>query len=189
MGGRSIFALEVCSRLDETYLAGLRPMLANLPMCPKEGELWNLWSTAARELVARKAAWVSGCWDFWDDTAKAKKEFPGWVDALVKERGVRKAPSATGEPYRPGERFFTVTMACLLVTGSSSERAVSEACNIPDAYLWHRASFERILRGVPNINFAIVERATLYMIPRDDGWALTPQDLREDLFSYLRPIV
>ncbi len=186
---QSIFAFELCLRFDPQLAGGLSGMLSADTTRPSPGHLWHLWSTAARELAARRRGWVSGCWDFWDDDTKAKTLYPDWVGSLMRAEGARTAPSGAPDPYRGAERYMTVTLACLLVRSAASTRALAGVCAIPEAYLWHGASFERILAGIPHINFAAVERATTYVIPKDDGWALTADDLKDPKFKYLRPIL
>ena len=186
---RSVFALEMCLRYDPELAAGVRAMLTGDTTQPSPGHLWNLWNQTVTGILRRKAAWMTGCWDFFEEPAKAQSDFQMWAKGLLTAEGARKAPSGSAEPYRGAERFMTLTMACLLVKGSVAERTLAGVCNIPEAYLWHRASFERILAGVPHINFAVVDRATLYLIPKEDGWALTAEDMRDPKFQYLRPIV
>ena len=38
------------------------------------------------------------------------------------------------------------------------------------------------------MNFASVKSDVMYLIPRDDDWALTSEDLSETKFEYLRPV-
>jgi hypothetical protein len=186
---RSIFAIEMCLRYDAGLAGWLRGLLTSNTTEPTHGQLWHLWTSTADALGQRQSAWVTGCWDFWDDATKAQNDFQMWKNGLMTEEGARQAPSSGGEPYRGGERYMTVTMATLLVRGSAAEQAMAGVCNVPQAYLWHRGTFARILLGIRHINFAAVDRSTLYLIPRDDGWALTPEDLRLPKFHYLRPIV
>lgn len=61
-----------------------------------------------------------------------------------------------------------------------------DLCAIPEANLWHKETFARILRGVACVSFASVASDVLYLIPRDDEWALTAQDLQAPKFEYLR---
>lgn len=186
---RSVFAIEMCIRHDPEMVAGVRGLLANASAQPSAGELWHMWRTTASELQRRQAAWVSGCWDFWDTAEKAQSDFQMWVNGLMTEEGARTAPSGSAQPYRGGdERFMTITMAALLVHGTQAERAMRHNCDIPEAVLWQPASFHRVLTGIAHVNFAVVDSSTLYMIPRDDAWALTADDLRLPKFEYLRPI-
>jgi hypothetical protein len=186
---RSIFAIEMCLRFDPELAAGMRAMLTADTGSPSAGQLWQMWSAAANELRKRRGAWVSGCWDFWDDAAKAQSDFQMWVKGLMTEEGARAVPSGSPQPYRGDERFMTITMATLMVAGSAAERAMAGVCNVPEAHLWHSATFERVLAGIPNINFAVVDRSTMYLIPKENEWALTAEDLRHPKFEYLRPIV
>ena len=186
---RSVFAIEMCLRYDPQLTGWGRHVLSSSRPEPTPGELWQMWTSMADAILQRQAAWVSGCWDFWEDPTKAQNDFQMWKNGLMTEEGARKAPSAGGEPYRGGERFMTLTMACLLVKGSAAERAVASVCDVAEAFLWHRATFASILLGMRHINFAVVDRATMYQIPGEDGWALTPEDLKDSKFHYLRPIV
>ncbi len=186
---RSIFAIEMCLRHDPGLCSWLHGVLGGDTATPSAGHLWQMWTGAADALLQRQTGWVSGCWDFWEDPTKAANDFQMWKNGLMTEEGARKAPSTTGEPYRGGERFSTITMACLLMKGTAAERAMAGVCNVPQAFLWHKATFQRILIGIRHINFAAVDRATMYQIPGEDGWALTPEDLRDPKFHYLRPIV
>jgi len=186
---RSVFAIEMCLRFDAEMAAGMRAMLAGDTATPSAGQLWSMWSSTSNELRRRKASWVSGCWDFWDDAARAQTDFQMWVNGLMTEEGARKIPSGSPQPYRGDERFMTITMAALMLTNSAAERTMAGVCNIPEGHLWHAATFERVLSAIPHINFAVVDRATVYLIPKEDGWALTPEDMRATKFEYLRPIV
>jgi hypothetical protein len=186
---RSIFALEMCLRFDPTFADGVRAMLTADTGNPGPGQLWQMWSSTASEIRRRRAAWVSGCWDFWDDDKKAQSDFQMWVKGLMTEEGARRQPSGSQGPYRSAERFMTITFACLLVRGSVAERTMASVCDVPQAYLWHAATFDRVLAGIPNINFAVVDRATMYLLPKEEDWALTPEDMRLSKFDYLRPIV
>lgn len=186
---RSIFAMEMCLRYDPGFAGWIRNVLTSDTSAPSPGQLWQMWTQVADALAQRQTGWVSGCWDFWDDATKAQNDFQMWKNGLMTEEGARPGPSGTGEPYRGGERFMTLTMATLLVKGTAAERAMAGVCEVPEAYLWHRGTFMRILQGIRHINFAVVDRATMYAIPREDDWALTPEDLRAPKFHYLRPIL
>ena len=39
------------------------------------------------------------------------------------------------------------------------------------------------------VNFASGLSDVMYLLPRDDDWGLTVDDLREEKFAYLRPVV
>ena len=46
--------------------------------------------------------------------------------------------------------------------------------------------FQRILQGIGYLNFAAVKGDVIYLIPGDDDWGLTVQDLTDEKFEYLR---
>ena len=83
---------------------------------------------------------------------------------------------------------MTVTMAFLIVQNSPTDLAMSTLCHIPESDLWKRATFARILNGMGALSFASVKSDVIYVIPGDDGWGLTLEDLAESKFEYLRSI-
>jgi hypothetical protein len=112
-----------------------------------------------------------------------------WRDGMLTEEGVRPGPSGAPDPYRPEPRYMTFTMALLLAQNSPADMAMRQLCNIPQPMLWNRSTFARILQGMRIVSFASVKSDVLYLIPGDDAWGLTLQDLSEPKFEYLRPIV
>ena len=189
MGARSILALELCLHFDEKLQGFLLDLVRRAPARLRLQDQWQLYDHAARALIANRSLWSKGCWDFFDEDAKARGDFNMWVHGMVSREGARTVPSMTSEPYRAGPRFMTFTIAALLVHGSKSERSLAAVCDIPEPYLWHASTFERILSGLRYLNFASVEGSTLYLIPRDAAYTLTQEDLSHPKFEYLRPIV
>jgi hypothetical protein len=108
---------------------------------------------------------------------------------MTTEEGVRKEPSGQSDPYRGSPRYMTLTMAFLLVQNSPSDIAMAALCTTRDADLWKRATFARILNGMGALSFSSVKSDVIYVIPRDDDWGLTAEDLSETKFEYLRPLV
>lgn len=188
---RSIFAIELCLVFDPAtnLQQDLEQLMKRNPEKLSYEAKWRMYQTASNALLANSHLWHRGCWDFFDDDTKAQNDFRMWVNGMLTEEGARKSPSGQPDPYRGQPRYMTFTMACLLVQGSDTERNISRICEIPEAMLWHKGSFERVLQGIRWINFAYVETDTMYLIPGDVGWGLTQQDLAENKFEYLRPIV
>jgi hypothetical protein len=189
MGARSILALEMCLHFDPNVLAYLQGLVRSCGEKMSLQDKWAAYDQAARCLMGSRHLWARGCWDFFDDDTRARSDFNMWVHGMTSLEGARTQPSGTGDPYRGGARFMTFTMAVLLVTGSASERSLAHVCDIAEPYLWHAATFERILQGLRYLNFASVEGSTIYLIPRDPDYALTQEDLGHPKFEYLRPIV
>ena len=79
-------------------------------------------------------------------------------------------------------------MTFLMLRPSPTDRAFSQLCDIPEPHLWRRDVFGRILQGMGVVNFASVKSDVMYLLPRDDDWGLTVDDMREEKFAYLRPI-
>jgi hypothetical protein len=187
----SIFAMEVCARLDVNagMLATLRDCIVQQPVAATLQQKWTMYRRAA-ELVAANLQHVErGCWDYFDDDARALRDFDMWLKGMTTEEGARTAPSGVPDPYRGEPRYLTFTMAFLLVHGTPTDRAIATLCQIPEADLWRRDVFHRILRGLGVVNFASVKSDVMYLIPRDGDWGLTAQDMAHAKFHYLRPLI
>lgn len=183
-----IFALELCMRLEpeSRLLTGLRELLATHPALSSPGPKWELFKRITELLVEHQALFEKGCWDFFDDNARALADYEMWSNGMITEEGVRKQQS--GSPGDNDARYMTFTISFLLKAESQSAEALARLCMIPQADLWKKSSFVRILRGLSRVSFASVKSDCIYLIPRDDDWGLTRQDLAEPKFHYLRPI-
>jgi hypothetical protein len=186
----SIFAIELCARFDRApdLVATLRSTITDHPQAVGLQQKWALYRRATEALLAHSGMIERGCWDYFDDTKKAGKDFSMWLKGMTTEEGSRRGPSGQPDPYRGDPRYLTFTMAFLLVRPSPTDDAVSRLCNIPEPDLWRRSTFERILSGMGVINFASVKTDVMYLIPRDEDWGLTVDDLREQKFEYLRSV-
>ena len=184
----SIFAMEICLRLEpESPLrAALREVVSESPQQIGLQQKWQQYQRAAALLVDNLHIAERGCWDYFDNDKRARDDFEMWTNGMLTKEGVRPQPSGMPDPYRGDQRYLTFTMAMLLVQGSPSDRMMVQLCNIPEAQLWRKDSFARILRGLGQVSFASVKSDVIYLIPRDEGWGLTAQDLMAKKFEYLR---
>jgi len=186
----SIFALEVCA----PYQAGSalhRDLAAIVKRQTKTNgfqQKWQVYRDAAQVLHANAASFVRGCWDFFEDDERAQKDFAMWSNGMLTEEGSRRAPSGLPDPYRGDARFLTFTIALLLVQGTPTERTLAQRCVIPEQHLWNRGVFAHLLEGIAYVNFASVKGDVMYLIPRDEDWGLTEEDLRAEKFKYLRAV-
>ena len=146
-----------------------------------------------------------GCWDFFDDNDRARRDFEMWTAGMTTREGARSEPlahnafQATGtqegtpypeSPFLPEPRFMTVTMAFQLVQGSATEQRLRQVCTVRDDALWDRSTFATLLQNIGSINFASVIGDVAYVIPgTDDDYGLTAEDLRAEKFAYLRKIL
>jgi hypothetical protein len=186
----SIFAVEICARLvpESPLRAALAGVVRSAPPGMSLHDKWQQYTRAAGLLADNLELAHRGCWDYFNDDARARKDFDMWTAGMVTREGVRPEPSGLPDPYRSEPRYLTFTMALLLAQGSPSDRMLEQVCAIPEAALWQRASFARVLRGIGHVSFASVKSDVLYLIPRDDGWGLTAQDLQHPKFAYLRAV-
>lgn len=184
----SIFALEVCLRLPPG--GQLRDELKELvvwhPASTTPGSKWQQLRGLTTRLIEHADLFEMGCWDFFDADAKALADYDMWCQGMITEEGARTEPS--GEPTRHDVRYMTFTISLLLVAGTQCERDLSRLCDIPEPDLWKKETFLRILDGLMQVNFAAVKSDVLYLIPGNESWGLTAEDLKLPKFEYLRQI-
>lgn len=185
---RSIFALELCARLDPALRAHLHGLLRNMPAgmsAQAKFEAYRAFGWAWRNhlhLVEK------GCWDFFDDHERATRDFTMWTQGMTTEEGARTNPSGVPDAYRGEPRYMTFTAAFLLEQGSYTERALAARCAVPKDQLWSRATFGTMVDNLAQLNFGNVEADVVYLIPGDDAWGLTLDDLAHQKFQYLRQV-
>lgn len=186
----SILAVELCMQFDpqNPLRETLHRLVRTHPDRSSPGAKWHLYAQLTDLLAQHLELAVSGCWDFFDDNARALKDYEMWSQGMITREGARKQPSGMPEPYRNEPRFMTFTMAFLLVQGAPCERALARQCAIPQNQLWQRQSFRRVIHGVRSLSFASVKSDVAYVIPGDPSWGLTAADLQEPKFHYLRRI-
>jgi hypothetical protein len=187
----AVFAVEVCMRLvpESALHASLRDLVAGAPARMGLHQKWTLYRQASTLLVDHLSLLERGCWDFFDDDQRARRDYDMWTKGMTTEEGARPAPSGLPDPYRGDARYLTFTMAFLLVQGAPSARTLAAVCKVPEAELWKRDTFARILQGMGHLSFASVASDVVYLLPRDDGWGLTAQDLQHEKFAYLRQVI
>lgn len=187
-GTSSIFSIEVAARLDRApnLLPLLKSAITEQSVAVGLHQKWQLYKRATDALLGNLGVIERGCWDYFEDHARAEKDFKMWLGGMTTEEGSRRQPSGRPDPYRGEPRYLTFTMTFLLVHESPTDRAISKLCAIPEQHLWRRDVFGRILGGMGIINFASVKSDVMYLIPRDDDWGLTTEDLAQEKFHYLR---
>lgn len=185
----SIFAFEICARYEPhgRLHGSLHRLLTSHPSNATLQQKWHFYREVTQELLVGLPLVERGCWDYFDDDARARRDYEQWVNGMLTEEGARTEPSGD-DPYRGGPRYMTFTMAFLLVNGSHTDLALRRVCDIPEPVLWHRATFHRILSNLGVLNFASIQSDVAYLIPRDSGWGLTHDDLVQPKFHYLRPL-
>lgn len=186
----SIFALELCLQLvpGDALRPGLQQLIEQHPAWSSPQDKWRLYRNAAHLLTGGLQYAISGCWDFFDDDARALTDYDMWCNGMTSLEGARSTPSGRADPYRSDHRYMTFTMSLLLQRGTPSERAFAAACEINEPDLWKRATFARLLAALGMISFASVKSDVIYLIPRDEAFGLTAEDLRAPKFEYLRPL-
>jgi hypothetical protein len=186
----SIFSIEVAARLDRAphLLPILKSAITDHPHTVGLHQKWQLYKRACDALLANLGHIERGCWDYFDNHERAENDFKMWLGGMTTEEGARRQPSGKPDPYRGEPRYLTFTMTFLIVRPSPTDHALSLLCKIPEPYLWRRDVFARLLGGMGVINFASVKSDVMYLIPRDDNWGLTVDDLAQEKFHYLRAL-
>jgi hypothetical protein len=181
--------MEVCMPLDTGVHSQLRRLVVEHPEQVGYQEKWALYRRASEIVIGQLEHVDRGCWDYFDDDARALRDYDMWVKGMTTREGARTEPSGASDPYRGSPRYMTLTMAFLIVQNSPTDFALSSLCNTPEPDLWRRATFARILNGLGQVSFSSVKSDVIYVIPGDSGWGLTAEDLSDSKFEYLRQVV
>jgi len=186
----SILAIEVAARSEpgSNFAKKLREFITAQPRSQSPAHKQHLYHEAARFLGENFDRVHRACWDYFDDSDRAEKDFEMWCEGMTNAEGARNTPS--NEPWMvpPSPLFLTFTMAFLLENGSPSDLDLRRSCDIPQARLWHRETVHRVIFNVQRIRFEHVVSDVLYMIPNDERFLLTAKDLDKDDFEYLREL-
>jgi hypothetical protein len=184
----NVFAMELCLRLERgsQLRSDLKDLVVYHPAASTRGKKWELLQQAAERLAAHEHLFAKGCWDFFDDNTRALNDYDMWCKGMITEEGARKEPS--GRPSPQEDRYMTFTISLLLKGATPCARDMARVCNIREADLWKKSSFLRILQGLSKVSYAAVKSDVLYLIPGDESWGLTEQDLQAEKFKYLREI-
>jgi hypothetical protein len=87
----SIFAMELCARLDVNagMLATLKECIVAQPLAVTLQQKWTMYRRATELLAANLAHVERGCWDYFDDDARALRDFDMWLKGMTTEEGAR----------------------------------------------------------------------------------------------------
>lgn len=182
----SILAIEIAARTwyGDPFRRVLHELITTHPVASTPVQKRMLYHQAVQHVMANWNAVELGCWDFFDNHEKAVADYDMWCRGMLTAEGARTAPSY--DPSQQTPRYLTFTMAFLMVNGTPSERAMAERCNVQEESLWRRDVFSYIVQAVPSIDFEHVQSDVIYLIPAQDEYALTPEDLGLPKFHYLR---
>jgi hypothetical protein len=186
----SVFTVETCVRLDLAphVLEQLRPIVQGAPQNVTRDEAWRRHAAAADVLLQYFDNIDRGCWEYFDDEARAKAMFDDWCRPVIERMIPRQEPSGIPDYRNPGPRYALFTMVYLLARDSPSDLQVRRACRISDDLLWTRRTFRHLLGAVRELSFASVRSDCMYMTPRDHEWGLTVNDLASSTYQYLRTL-
>jgi hypothetical protein len=188
----SVFTLEVCARYDgaPALLDELRAIVKDAPERPSRHEAWSRHALAAEAILRNFDCVEKGCWEYFDDELSAMSMYDDWCRPILDQVVPRQGPSGGAGSYRDdaGPRYLAFTVVYLLAYGSPSDLSVRESCEVPQADLWRKSTFRRLLAVVRTLSFASVKGDAMYMTPRDPDWGLTAADLDGEAYKYLRVV-
>lgn len=182
----SILSMQIALPLESAYRRHLHDLVLSTGDRAMVAHKQAFYQALSRALVEAARWFEYGVWDYWDDNEKAQAGFADWAAGL---QG-KEARSAPGPVAAPGEkRYMLVTLAFLLRSGSNSDSTAASCCNaLKEGEYWQRATFVRLLNCVGWLNFASVESDVFYLVPGDDSFALTTEDLLSQNYHYLRSL-
>lgn len=185
----NIFAMELCLRLEPACAlrAALRDLILAHPAASTPGLKWEMLRRATRLLIEGAARFEKGCWDFFDEDDRARRDYDMWCNGMTTEEGARKEPSGPREAGADA-RYMTFTISLLLQADTPTALLLARLCDVPQPDLWKQKTFLKILEGLPCVSFAAVKSDVLYLIPGDESWGLTATDLQDPKFHYLRTV-
>jgi hypothetical protein len=184
----SVFTVEVCARMDlaPTLLDELRAIVQSAPERMTRSDAWGRHAAAAAAVLRWLGAVERGCWEYFDDENTAMAMFEDWCRPIVECEVPRQAPSGLPGYRDAAPRYLAFTMVYLLARDSPSDLSVRGQCSMREADLWLRRTFASLLGVVQGLSFASVKADTMYLVPRDHDWGLTPDDLATEKYQYLR---
>lgn len=91
----SIFAMEVCARLvpESPLRAALAAVIQAAPERLGLQQKWQQYQRAAALLMDGLHLVERGCWDYFDDDARALGDYAMWTGGMLNKEGVRREPS------------------------------------------------------------------------------------------------
>lgn len=196
MNERSLFMTQVALPLSRQagYPQHFIDLIRSFPPRGTPSEKSQFYSYLAGKLIAGLPWMDRGVWEFFGNTEEALSQFADWADDTLEMKEARKVPLPVGpsDDYRGGdEKRFVVVCAVFLMDGTSgsSQHIERTLGAIPQDRLWHKSTFDTVFRLFYSLNFATVASDSVFVLPGDEQYALTEQDLAHDNYSFFRPMV
>ena len=183
-----MFAIEVAVRtgLTDPFGERARQLVTGLPKRPTAADKQRQYRDLSELVLERIEVVDYGCWDYFDEHRRALIDFDMWRSGMLTQEGARETPSTRAGESTDEPRYLTLTLVALMRNDSPTDMRISDACQIPEDSLWNRDVMGAMLEVVQTVDFADVVRDVVYTIPNDPHYALTPTDLSEPKFDYLR---
>ena len=81
-----------------------------------------------------------------------------------------------------------LTVAVLIERKSDTDRALEKACAIPEAELWTRATFDKLLQAFGTLDFRRVRSDAVFLCPGNLERGVTRADLTKPAYAYVHAV-
>lgn len=184
----SLFAIEFLMPLGgsvrhELLQADLHKHIVASPERPSYADKHRFFGDLVRFVKRAEPEFHLGVWDYTNDPAEADREWEEWTEGTVRDFSGERPRPVAGE-----RRYMFLTLAFLLERKSETDRALEKKCTVPEARLWQRSTFYRLLEAIPQLDFQRVQSDAVFLCPGNLAHGLTEEELQSGAYSYYRPI-
>lgn len=141
------------------------------------------YTRVSKTLMGYVGSFAFGVWDYVEEHERALAEFDQWCEGT--ENDAAQAPAV--DPYRAGQLHMFTTLLFLMARGKAADQTICEACRMPEGTEWTKQTFAKLLRTIPQLNFATVSSDAIYVRPGASG-GVTTAELGEPHYQYLRKL-
>jgi hypothetical protein len=149
------------------------------------------WKRIAALLNEAMPVFSHGTWDL-IRTDRAEAEFETWCSEIegsiaTEAEELGAAPDEVNR-LSAERRYVLCTILFLVERDSNSDQTLGERCDLPESAYFTRATFARLIGGIPALNFANVQSDAVYLVPGNESDGLSEDDLQGGGYEYLKPL-
>ena len=182
----SLFAVQIFTRLAESgdLRRDLHELIAAAPERVTHVGKHRFYGDLVRLVQRRRPEIPLGHWDYTSDPEEAEREFHEWSEGTIRDA----TEMASHSPDPNQERFMFLTVAVLVERKSTTDRALEKACAIPEADLWKRATFDKLLQAFGNLDWRRVRSDVVFLCPGNLERGVTRADLTKPAYAYVNTL-
>lgn len=149
---------------------------------PGSADKTRFWMDVTRALRKLVSEAHYGVWDYIDDDEAALEEYQGWCDGTIED-------AAEAEPVDPGDAYAFVTVLLLCDAGAAADVKLAEVAASVEDDEWSVSTFQMWLEAVAGLDWRAVKSDTLFVRPGDRGYGVSSDELKEEHYHYLHPLL